>query len=145
MTTPAEIQAAVKRWGSARAAAEVLGLSRQYVCRVMNETSPVQWKTKHGQRCAHRYTDEEKRRAIAMYEDGELIDDIEAETGISPRRIRQLVEADGVTVRPQGQQRALSYAEAKETYDRFGSYAAVAQIHGVAASTARRTILRGAQ
>ncbi len=128
----------VRKYGSAKSAADVLGVSRQSVCRRLNAKAPG-WKTRRGIMVSHRFTDADKARAISLYLAGAELLDISAETGISLKWLNTLMRREGIQRRPGGGPR-YSPSECLEMFAKFGTYAAAADVIGCSVSTVARAV-----
>jgi transposase-like protein len=137
--TTEEAWALYERHKSVTAVARELGVSRQAITRRFRKDG----RTPSCHPRGHRYCDVEKWTAAKMYEDGEAMADIEAATGMHPSTIRKYAQQQGVKIRDFGQVPKLTYEEARDAVERWGSHRNAADVLGVACSTITRTLWQG--
>jgi transposase-like protein len=137
--TTEEAWALYERHQSITVVARELGVSRQAITRrFQKDGCTTNWDAR-----GHRYDEDEKWAAVRMYEDGEAVADIEAATGMHSSTIRRLARQQGVKIRDLGPIPKLTYEEARDAVERWGSHQSAADVLGVASSTVTRTLWQG--
>ncbi len=137
--TTAEALRLVKKYGNTSDAAEILGVSRQSVCRRLN-AEVAGWKSPRAQRCSYRHGDKVQARAMELYAKGVLVADIEVETGMGKKRIHNLAREYGIQRRPRCAH-LFDPVKMRELYATHRSYRKVAEVMGCSYHTARRAVI----
>ena len=137
--TTAEALRLVHKYGSATDAADVLGVSRNSVCRRLNAEAPG-WKSPRARQCSHRHSSETLSHAMKLYAGGTLVADIEAQTGVCQRRIHKLAQEYGIQRRPRCAH-LFDPQRCRDLYAELRSYRKVAEVLGCSYDTARRAVV----
>jgi hypothetical protein len=129
----------VRKYGNTSDAAEILGVSRQSVCRRLN-AEVAGWKSERAQRCSYRHGPEVQARAMELYARGVLVADIEAETGMCQKRIHTMAKEYGIQRRPRCSH-LFDPDRLRSLYADLKSYRKVAEVMGCSYDTARRAVM----